>query len=248
MIPTSVPTPTPTLVSVSTLALGISESPAPTAAEIFRLSVEAMKSFDSFSYVLETVVPVDDFGLPVVSFLISGAFLAPDRERTRVTFRAGGLSMELEFISIGEDFYVRDPLTGAWSIQPREPDDVYDSAYLFLDPGFAGAVTLVGLADLDGRSVYHLRGSPVVDILGDYSGVVGVEVVQLGQVDFWIGSDDFLMRQAVLDISYVDGSGSPVSMKFFVSFHGYGGLVVIEASEIAHSEIAPDEGYPSLTG
>ena len=74
LIPTSVPAPTPTLVSVPTSALGIPESPAPTAAEIFRLSVEAMKSFDSFSYVLETVVPVDDSGLPVVSFLISGPF------------------------------------------------------------------------------------------------------------------------------------------------------------------------------
>ena len=105
-----------------------------------------------------------------------------------MTFRAGVLSMELEFISIGEDFYVRDPLTGAWSIQPREPDDVYDSAHLFLDPGFAGAVTLVGLADLDGRSVYHLRGSPVVDILGDYPDVVGVEVAGSVQVDFWTRS------------------------------------------------------------
>ena len=96
-------------------------SSVPTAAEIFRLSVESMKSSDSFSYVLETIVSVDDSGLPVVSFLISGTFLAPDRERTRVTFRVGGLSMELEFISIGEDFYVRDPLTGAWSIQPVNP-------------------------------------------------------------------------------------------------------------------------------
>ena len=77
-------------------------------------------------------------------------------------------------------------------------------------------MTLVGLADLDGRSVYHLRGSPVVDILGDYPDVVGVGEVQ---VDFWIGSDDFLMRQAVLDISHVDGSGSPEKMYVF-----FGGL------------------------
>ena len=92
-----------------------------------------------------------------------------------------------------------------------------------------------------------------MDILGDYAGVVGVGQVQVGQVDFWIGSDDFLMRQAVLDISYVDGSGSPLSTKVFVSFHGYGESVVIDALEIAASEIvspevAPDEGYPSLIG
>ena len=171
LIPTPAPTsaPTPTLVSVPTpvptSAPGLPESPAPTSAEIFRLSVEAMKSSDSFSYVLETAVPVDDSGLPVVSFLISGAFLASDRERISMTFRVSGLSMEMEFISIGEDIRVRDPLTGAWSIQSREPDDLYDSVDLFLDPGFAGEVTLVGLADLDGRPVYHLRGSSVVDIL-----------------------------------------------------------------------------------
>ena len=86
LIPTSVPTPSPAQVSiltpVPTSALDIPESPALTAAEIFQLSVEAMKFSDSFSYVLETVVPVDDSGLSVVSFLISGAFLAPDRGRT----------------------------------------------------------------------------------------------------------------------------------------------------------------------
>ena len=86
----------------------------------------------------------------------------------------------------------------------------------------------------------------MVDILGDYSNVVGVEEVQL---DFW--SDDFLMRQAVLDIFHVDGSGSPVSTKVSVFFHRYGGLVVIEVPEIVPpeivpSEIAPDEDSPSL--
>ena len=59
--------------------------------------------------------------------------------------------------------------------------------------------------------------------MGDYAGVVGVEVAQL---DFWIGSEDFLMRSGVLDISHVDGSGSPVSTKISVFFHGYGDPVV----------------------
>ena len=83
----------------------------------------------------------------------------------------------------------------------------------------------------------------MVNILGDYAKVVGVEEVQL---DFRIGSDDFLMRQAVLDISHVDGSGSPVSTKVSVFFHGYGEAVVIDAPEIVSSEIAPDEDFLSL--
>ena len=64
----------------------------------------------------------------------------------------------------------------------------------------------------------------MVDILGGYADVVEVEEVQL---DFW--SEDFLMRQAVLDIFHFYGSGSPVFTKVSVFFHGYGGLVVIEA-------------------
>ena len=63
-----------------------------------------------------------------------------------------------------------------------------------------------------------------MDILGDYANLVGVEEVQ---ADFW--SEDFLMRQAVLDIFCVDGSSSPVSTKVSVFFHGYGEAVVIEA-------------------
>ena len=83
------------------------------------------------------------------------------------------------------------------------------------------------------------QGKSRVDILGDYSNVVGVEEVQL---DFW--SDDFLMRQAVLDIFHVDGSSFPVSTKVSVFFHGYGEPVVIEAPWIVPPEIAPDEGFP----
>ena len=85
------------------------------------------------------------------------------------------------------------------------------------------------------------QGKSRVDILGGYADVIGVEEVQL---DFW--SDDFLMRQAVLDISHVDGSGSPVSTKVSVFFHGYGEAVVIDAPEIVSSEIAPDEDFLSL--
>ena len=86
------------------------------------------------------------------------------------------------------------------------------------------------------------QGKSRVDILGDYADVVEVEEVQLVQADFW--SEDFLMRQAVLDIFHVYGSGSPVSTKVSVFFHGYGGLVVIEAPEIVPPEIAPPEIVP----
>ena len=63
------------------------------------------------------------------------------------------------------------------------------------------------------------------------------------------------MRSGVLDISHVDGSGSPVSTKISVFFHGYGGSVVIDAPEIEVPEIevqeiealemAPDGDFPS---
>ena len=81
----------------------------------------------------------------------------------------------------------------------------------------------------------------MVDILGDYADVVEVEEVQL---DFW--SDDFLMRQAVLDISHVDGSSFPVSTKVSVFFHGYGEPVVVDAPEIVPPGIVPDEDSFSL--
>ena len=84
-----------------------------------------------------------------------------------------------------------------------------------------------------------------MDIPGDYPNIVGVRELQLVQVDFWIGSEDFLMRQAVLDISHVDGSGSPVSTKVSVSFDGSGEPVVIEAPEIDVSGIGPDEDFSS---
>ena len=72
-----------------------------------------------------------------------------------------------------------------------------------------------------------------MDILGDYSGFVGVEEVQL---DFW--SDDFLMRQAVLDISDVDGFGSPVFTKVFGSFRGYGEPVSLRRRRLRRMRVS----------
>ena len=73
----------------------------------------------------------------------------------------------------------------------------------------------------------------MVDILGDYADVVEVEEVQ---ADFW--SDDFLMRQAVLDISDVDGSGSPVSTKVPVSFDGYGEPVSLRRRRLRRMRVS----------
>ena len=55
------------------------------------------------------------------------------------------------------------------------------------------------------------------------------------------------MWSGVLDLSHVDGSGSPVSTKFSVSFHGYGGSAVIEVPEIEMPEIeVPEIEVPEI--
>ena len=73
----------------------------------------------------------------------------------------------------------------------------------------------------------------MVDILGDYPNVVGVEEVQL---DLW--SEDFLMRQAVLDVSDVDGSSFPVSTEIPVSFDGYGEPVSLRRRRLRRMRIS----------
>ena len=73
----------------------------------------------------------------------------------------------------------------------------------------------------------------MVDILGDYADVVEVEEVQ---ADFW--SDDFLMRQAVLDIFRFYGSGSPVFTKVFVSFDGYGEPVSLRRRRLRRMRVS----------
>ena len=70
----------------------------------------------------------------------------------------------------------------------------------------------------------------MVDILGDYLGVVGV------QVDFW--SDGFLMRRAVLDIFRFYRSGSPVFTKISGSFRGYGEPVSLRRRRLRRMRVS----------
>ena len=74
--------------------------------------------------------------LPETVVSAHGSFLKPDRHRLSLNLRLGLLAIDMETVSIGEDLYVRDPLTGEWSLEPDALEGAYSQGGLFPRPGF----------------------------------------------------------------------------------------------------------------
>ena len=242
-LPTLTPAPTaapsPTAAPVPTAA-----SPALTGAEVFAAATGAMDSLESFSYEMEVRVSSDDafFRDTVVSS--HGSFLKPDRQRLSLNLRLGLLAIDMETVSIGEDLYVRAPLTGEWSLEPDALEGVYAQGGLFLDRSLAGDVILVGDEFLDGEAVHHLQGVPDPSVLAGLLGaedaeLLGSETMEFHSVelDHWVGMEDLLFRRSVLRVVYVDESGETLTFGGSVDFFGFGEPVDIEAPVVSEGPV-----------
>ena len=197
-----------------------------------------MDSLESFSYEMEVRVSSGDALLPETVVSAHGSFLKPDRQRLSLNLRLGLLAIDMETVSIGEDLYVRDPLTGEWSLEPDALEGAYVQGGLFLDQGFAGDVVLVGDDFLDGEAVHHLQGVPDPLVL---AGLLGAEAMEFhsAELDHWVGMEDLLFRRSVLRVVYVDESGETLTLGAWVDFFGLGEPVDIEAPVVSEGPVPP---------
>ncbi len=130
---------------------------------------------------------------------LSGDFQLPDRTQATMSVKSQGFTIELEFIAIGEESYIKNPLTGEWE---ASVDSVESFGNLLAGPAFetdfpadkAAQFEVVGIESLGGESVYYLRvelpGPDLVKLLDDQS----VSTAE-GEVAYWIGVDDYLIRK-----------------------------------------------------
>ena len=105
--PTSTPTPEPTSTPTP------EPSPGATASDTLDAALSDTAALDSFRFDIEVSYAVEsaDLGadLLAVALEISGDFSAPDMVQAVVSMSLGFLTIETEFVGIGDEVYVRGP-------------------------------------------------------------------------------------------------------------------------------------------
>ena len=171
-----------------------------------------------------------------LSIRVTGDFQAPDRYHLTLQIGQGGISIKLEMITIGRENYIKNPLTSLWETEalPLRPfNDLfeYGAFNTDFDPDTVAGFNLVGIVQLDDEHVYHLRGPVTGDALADLLDDSPVQG-RHGEVDYWIGIEDSLVRRVAIRTEVPAGSdGSTSVTEVVMTLSDYGKPVDIEAPD-----------------
>lgn len=207
-------------------------SPTPHSPEaILEMTAISMDDLESYHFEMVVHMTIVSGGTTVESPLIfTGDFQAPDRFQGELTLDMLGQSIEVEIIIIGEMFYITDPTSGDWlmseeAVTPFTPQD-----FVGLEPSDLAnmeGLTLLGENVLDGVPVYHLEGKLAAEAMELALGEAGGEV----KAEFWIGVEDGWIRQANLEMEFVQEGDelAEVHATVFMTFSEFNKEIVIEA-------------------
>lgn len=168
---------------------------APDLPVLLAQAADTMGSVDSvaFTFALEGApIFIDEADL--VAFQeAEGRFVGPDLADALVTVKAAGVSTQIGAIAFEGETYLTNPFTGGW--EPTPPDFGFNPATLFdptlgwrplFDGGLTNA-TYQGLDDVDGQTLYHIRGTGDEDrIRVITAGIVRVPT----ELDIWLSPVD----------------------------------------------------------
>lgn len=168
-----------------------------TAAEVIANACEKLEALSTFHFNLEQ----EGGGTPIAMGLemtaASGDVARPDRLKVRVS--AGFL--EVQVITVGEDTFMTNPLTGEWEPLPND-----FSAVKLFDPD-TGIKAIMGKISgamklsedrVAGVVCYHIRGTLDSGDLIAISCGAAIEGVSI-DTELWIGKEDFLLHQIKLE-------------------------------------------------
>ena len=180
-----------------------------TAQEIVDNSSEKIQALKSVHFRLEVADGKMSLGLGITVDNVEGDAALPGRMRIKSKASFGGVVFDVDFISVDGKQYFRNPLTGRWETLPIAvaATNLFDR-----DKGavsvMKGAINLTKLANetMDGVESYHLRGTVEASALASIVGAVPSE--SQVQVDTWIGTSDFLVRQIRIEGALLQGDAA----------------------------------------
>ena len=188
------PSPTPTAGALATAA---TPSPTPVNPEaLLRESGRAMEGLSSFHFRLDH----ERGGTALLPTLVvdeaEGDVVKPDKISAQFVGGFAGFGYKSSLVTIGDDSYMTNPLTGKWESVPKEV-----SPLGFFDPG-KGVVTMMSQIAAPilleaGEGVYRIAGTLPAEALAPLVGTT-VEGVTVG-VEVTIGADDLYLQRARFD-------------------------------------------------
>ena len=185
LTPIPVPTPTPTIIPAS-------------LESIIRQAAEEFAGLTSVRFTLtHEVGSTKLLGMEIKEVAVGLA--RPDRLEATLSGSASGFFVRVEARVLGQDAYLRDPLTGNWS---RSPTGTSRLAFFDPDAGIGSILQAVGQLtrlpdeDLNGLPMYRVQGTMPASALRP---LVGIDTLSTPvEVDLWVGQDDFLLHMAVI--------------------------------------------------
>lgn len=154
--PTPVP-PTPTPEPTAT--------PTPLSAEaILQGAFDASKQASSYRFDMEMLMTLSgpDIGEDMeIPMHYSGDVQPPDRMQGKMTMTTNDVEVESEVVVVGDETYVKNPLTNKWQANPQTATLV-DPKNLVMDPADVQDLELLGEETVEDIPVYHLTGRTVM--------------------------------------------------------------------------------------
>ncbi len=186
---------------------GEQEPTPPAADEILAQSVARMQDLAGYAFNLDpsgAPVPLDQDGLLTLG-KAEGNYVAPDEAIAVVTVSTPGLVTEVSLISIGDQQWLTNPLTGRWEALPAgwglDPKALVnpDTGLLGILAGDISQLSLTGTEELeDGpdQGLYALTGMVEGGRIAELSaGMIGPEPMP---IQLWIAPDSYELVRVVL--------------------------------------------------
>ncbi|HXF97276.1 MAG TPA: LppX_LprAFG lipoprotein [Gaiellaceae bacterium] len=201
------------------------------AAEIVARAVERTGEVKSFHFALDLgQAPLQGAGLRIEK--AEGDVVVPDRVRASFSGTFGGIALESELVIVGEDDFLKDPLTGRWRRLEiaTSPLDYFDPARGVLAVMRAlEDLELAGTEQVGGVDAYRLTATASAR---DVSPLLAVEPSgRRVPVELWVGSEDFLLRR--LRVEGPVAEGEPEDVVRTVDVSRFDEPVRIEKPEVA---------------
>ena len=222
--------------------------------ELLQASNAAMQAVESAHLVYEATT---DVGNQLSLFVgIEGDYQAPDRFHYSMEtgFGPGSGAFRLEYTLIGSRAFLKDPESGVWIPDPASQNPV---TVLSLDGEPAEGLAInfdpqafegfsMARQDLDGETVYYLRGNPSGEGFSDTlealksvvlgpepgGGTEGESPTGKIEIEYWLGIEDLLARKyrGLFEVSGQDHTGELNTVRSEVSlvFSDYGKPVNIQ--------------------
>jgi hypothetical protein len=186
------PTPTP-----------VPPTPTPSPQDWLEGVVAAWNNLESFHFTLDLenrTLMLDDSGF-LAAAEAEGDVVAPDRLQVATLVQTLLGSTQVQFVAIGEDQYLTNPLNGEWEQAP--PELQTDVTGIF-DPEVGIGALLADLQNLErladeqveGTQTVHLRGTLPGSALAAFA--ADLEGTDEVTIDLWAGTEDRRIRRIII--------------------------------------------------